>query len=402
MIQVNFFHRFAARVFITCCNAHGLGYIFRWAQEGVFKARIKSYETVQGLLALVALNCIFIFSTAFFRSRFYRVFVSTHILGFAILIPALWFHKPRLHPYLYVVLAFYGLDHFLRLLKTRMYTAIIRPLPDMGATRIEVPHLNGGWRAGQHVRLRILSSSLGLTGWAESHPFTIASISGGREGLVLVVKKSGNWTTKLFDLAKASGSAESGRDVGGTVNVVLEGPYGGPGHAMFHSYSAAVFVVGGSGISFALAAIQDLIDKDLRGQSRVKIIELVWAVQDPAALLPLYQLFNNMIAQAVFTRMRISVFYTRAPIGKFPFAESAFPSSSLSLSPGRPRLAMMLENSISRTVKFGAGTKDEERITGMLVAVCGPVGLAADVANAVSQIEPIRRDQVGGVEVHEE
>jgi hypothetical protein len=125
-------------------------------------------------------------------------------------------------------------------------------------------------------------------------------------------------------------------------------------------------------------------------------------VQDPAALLPLYQLFNNMIAQAVFTRMRISVFYTRAPIGKFPFAESAFPSSSLSLSPGRPRLAMMLENSISRTVKFGAGTKDEERITGMLVAVCGPVGLAADVANAVSQIEPIRRDQVGGVEVHEE
>ncbi|KAJ7815032.1 hypothetical protein B0H14DRAFT_3878485 [Mycena olivaceomarginata] len=363
---VNFFHRFAARVFITCCNAHGLGYIFRWAQEGVFKARIKSYETVQGLLALVALNCIFIFSTAFFRSRFYRVFVSTHILGFAILIPALWFHKPRLHPH-------------------ACTAAIIRPLPDMGATRIEVPYLNGGWRAGQHVRLRILSSSLGLTGWAESHPFTIASISGGREGLVLVVKKSGNWTTKLFDLAKASGSAESGRDVGGTVNVVLEGPYGGPGHAMFHSYSAAVFVVGGSGISFALAAIQDLIDKDLRGQSRVKIIELVWAVQDPAALLPLYQLFNNMIAQAVFTRMRISVFYTRAPIGKFPFAESAFPSSTSA------------ERSSS-----ARGTKDEERITGMLVAVCGPVGLAADVANAVSQIEPIRRDQVGGVEVHEE
>lgn len=55
---------------------------------------------------------------------------------------------------------------------------------------------------------------------------------------------------------------------------------GGPGHAIFASYSAAVFVVGGSGITFALAAVQDLIQKDLRGRSRVKVIELVWVVQD--------------------------------------------------------------------------------------------------------------------------
>ncbi|KAF7369057.1 Iron reductase [Mycena venus] len=398
--SLNFFHRFAARVIILCSNAHGLGYISKWAQEGDFKANIKIPSKMHGLLALVAVNFIFIFSTAFFRSRFYRIFVSTHILGFAILIPALWFHKPQLHAYIYVALAFYGLDHLLRLVKTRMYNAIVRPLPDMGVTRIEVPQLNAGWRAGQHVRLRVLSSALGLTGWTESHPFTIASVAGSPEGLTLMVKKSGDWTNKLFDFAKAGGYTEAG--VGRNVNIVLEGPYGGPGHAMFHSYSAAVFVVGGSGISFALAAIQDLIDKDLRGQSRVKIIELIWAVQDPAALLPLYTVFNNMIEQAVFTRMRISVFYTRAPIGKFPFADTAFPSSSLSLSPGRPRLTTMLENSISRTVKLGAGNKDEERITGMLVGVCGPVGLADSVTEAISQIEPIRRDQVGGVEVHEE
>ncbi|KAF8201138.1 hypothetical protein K438DRAFT_1671354 [Mycena galopus ATCC 62051] len=398
--SLNFFHRFAARVIILGCNAHGLGYIFKWSQAGTFKAEIKVLANTHGLLALVAVNFMFIFSTAFFRSRFYRIFVSTHILGFAILLPALWFHKPQLRPYIYVALGFYGLDHFLRLVKTRMYNAVVRPLPDMGTTRIEVPQLNAGWRAGQHVRLRVLSSALGLTGWAESHPFTIASVSGGPEGLVLMVKKSGDWTNKLFDFAKAGGYTEAG--VGRNVNVVLEGPYGGLGHMMAHSYSAAVFVVGGSGISFAMAVIQDLIDKDLRGQSRVKIIELIWTVPDPAALLPLYPLFNNMIEQGVFTRMRISVFYTRAPIGKFPFADSAFPSSSLSLSPGRPRLASLLENSISRTVKLGAGKKDEERITGMLVGVCGPVELADSVAEAIAQIEPIRRDQVGGVEVHEE
>ncbi|KAJ7088592.1 hypothetical protein C8R44DRAFT_819088 [Mycena epipterygia] len=399
--SLNFFHRFAARVLILGCNAHGLGYIFKWSQAGEFKAKIATPANTHGLLALTAVNFIFIFSTAFFRSKYYRLFLSTHITGFAIVFPALWFHKPQLHAYIYVALGFYALDHLLRIVKTRMYNAIVRPLPDMGVTRIEVPQLNAGWRAGQHVRLRVLSGAMGLTGWAESHPFTIASVSGSTDGLVLMVKKSGDWTTKLFDFAKSGGYTDAG--VGRNVNIVLEGPYGGPGHAMWNSYSSAVFVVGGSGISFAMAAVQDLINKDLQGQSRVKIIELIWSVQDAAALLPLYPLFNAMIEQSVFTRVRISVFYTRAPIGKFPFADSAFPTTNLSLSPGRPRLATMLENSISRTVKLGAaGGKDEERLTGMLVGVCGPTGLANSVAEAIAQIEPLRRDQVGGVEVHEE
>ena len=56
---------------------------------------------------------------------------------------------------------------------------------------------------------------------------------------------------------------------------------GGPGHRLFSSFSAAVLVAGGSGITFALSVIQDLVQKDLKGESRVKVIELVWIVQDP-------------------------------------------------------------------------------------------------------------------------
>lgn len=50
---------------------------------------------------------------------------------------------------------------------------------------------------------------------------------------------------------------------------------------MFNSFSGAMFVAAGSGITFALGAIQDLVQKDLRGESRVKVIELVWIVSDP-------------------------------------------------------------------------------------------------------------------------
>jgi ferric-chelate reductase len=41
-----------------------------------------------------------------------------------------------------------------------------------------------------------------------------------------------------------------------------------------------MFAVGGSGITFALAAIQDLIEKDLNRASRVKVIDLIWVVPD--------------------------------------------------------------------------------------------------------------------------
>jgi len=234
---------------------------------------------------------------------------------------------------------------------------------------------------------------------------------------------------------------------------------GGPQHTVFSSFSAAVFVAGGSGITFALSAIQDLVQKDLQGASRVKIIELIWIVPDPACLAPVLPTLSMLVQQSVFTPLRISVFYTRAPTGKqpaffaeasaSPFAVSALggslsspshpPSCSaaaqsqalrqsisqalsakplnlssthpsiyfppgLTLAPGNPRLLKFLEHAITRTITLGhSNPKDEAlNLTGLIVGVCGPVGMVDEVAAAVSGLDPLRRDQVGGVELHEE
>ena len=125
-------------------------------------------------------------------------------------------------------------------------------------------------------------------------------------------KKAGSWTNNLFDLAKRVQYGENGGQIS-TVRVLVEGPYGksfpsifvsffiqktsfyslssrrlsplcltgGPGHTVFSSFSGAMFIAGGSGITFALGAIQDLVQKDLQGQSRLKVIELVWTISDP-------------------------------------------------------------------------------------------------------------------------
>jgi len=106
----------------------------------------------------------------------------------------------------------------------------------------------------------------------------------------------------------------------------------------------------------------------------------------------------TMIQQSIFTPVRISVHYTRAPLVKLPFRSH----SGLSVNTGRPRIINVLDAAINRAVSLGAGAKDSEPITGLLVVVCGPVGLGDEVANAVGSVEPTRRNQVGGIEMHEE
>jgi hypothetical protein len=315
------------------------------------------------------------------------------------------------------------------MVKTRFTTATIRPIPQLGVTRIEIPGLNKGWRAGQHVRVQVLSSAMGFLGWAQTHPFTIASESGSQEGLVLLCKKTGTWTHKLFAAASMS-QAEWG--VGRNVRVTIEGPYGafcfvgslilrvlnvsiqgGPGFTMFNSFSAAVFVVGGSGITFALSAIQELIQQDSRGESRVRVISLsysvllqcipdsyytglIWIVQDASSLQPLIPQFSAMIHHSTNARLTISVHYTRAVMGELRFSGL---QPGVTLTPGRPRLVAAMEGTIAHAVSTAGGT---EVRSGLLVGVCGPVGLADDVSKAVEVVEQAKRDQIGGIEIHEE
>lgn len=74
----------------------------------------------------------------------------------------------------------------------------------------------------------------------------------------------------------------------------------------------------------------------------------------------------------------------------------------LELSAGRPKLGKVLEDAIARTCSLGSGAKDSQKINGVLVGACGPSGLVDDVSEAVGLVDPSRRDQVGGIEMHEE
>ncbi|KAF8628831.1 hypothetical protein AX17_005892 [Amanita inopinata Kibby_2008] len=449
--RLNYLHRYIGRLVILAANIHSIGYFYQWSLTNTVSLNFAQPSNVWGLVALICFDLLFIFSTSLWRTKAYNVFLTSHTISYILIVPAIYLHQPSTLPYIIALSAPFCFDHLLRILKTRYVTATIRPLPSLSATRIEIPTLNSGWRAGQHVRVRILSASshgLGLFGWMESHPFTIASapvrsknqrLAVGEEGLVLICKKAGGWTGRLFDMAKKGGYIESGMaaggvDIGRSVKVLIEGPYAGPGHAIYASFSAVAMIVGGSGITFALSVIQDLVQKDLHGESRVKFIELVWMVQNPDAMTPLIPLFTALIDTCP-SSLSISVYYTRAfaprsekhsnatKVGRtgssnsrssveqlFPVIPQGLPLSISAGRPGRAGLIRVIESAIARTVSIGnngvggrgGAPEDDRGINGVLVGVCGPPGLGHEVNDVVNSIDSARKNQAGGVEIHEE
>ena len=130
------------------------------------------------MVALICADLLLLLSTDYIRQRFYNaIFIPSHIAAAVVMCVAACEHVPVAIPYVLVAAGVYGLDRVMRLVKSRVVMARLRPLPELGMTRVEVPAINAGWRAGQHVRLRVLSFGMGWRGWTEAHPFTIASVS---------------------------------------------------------------------------------------------------------------------------------------------------------------------------------------------------------------------------------
>ncbi|KAG1742968.1 hypothetical protein EDD22DRAFT_920424 [Suillus occidentalis] len=397
--KLNYIHRYAGALLVIASNVHSLGYIYLWTIDHTFSTNIREPQHIWAFVALVDVDLLYLFSIPFFRRRAYNLFYCLHVVLFILFLPALHSHQPGVWPYVIAAAGIISLDYLIRLMKTRVFNAHIRPIPDLMLTRIEIPQLNAGWRAGQHVRVRVLSSAMGWFGWAESHPFTIATAAKTPEGMVLLCKKTGGWTGRLYEMAKAAGYESDEGAYGRTVQVMIEGPYGGPGHCVFASYSAAMFVVGGSGISFALSAVQDVLQRDSEGASRLKFIEVIWIIRDSASLTPLVPQLAALIQQSVYAPLKISVHYTRAsdnPPGK------DFLPPGLTLTAGRPKIARALDAVMSRAVSYGSNVKASMDITGVVIGVCGPTGLGDDIVQVISQVDAGRRWAVGGIEMHEE
>lgn len=146
------------------------------------------------------------------------------------------------------------------------------------------------WKPGQHAYL-ILPTISKLP--FEAHPFTIASIpelinDQGERDLVFLIRGRGGFTGLLRKHASLNHESR--------VPAFVDGPYGCP--PKLRLYSTCVLIAGGSGVSYTLPLLLDLIRSNLLfslktptyelfrahkvGEtSIVKRIVFVWALRDP-------------------------------------------------------------------------------------------------------------------------
>lgn len=174
----------------------------------------------------------------------------------------------------------WAFDHGLRLIKTRLTVARVSVISSLNSVRVELPSIKSGWNAGQHVRLRILSSEMGILGWTVAYPFTVANVPGmgGETGMVLIVKKAGAWTSGLYYLGSQSDNERgtTGRDV----RIIVEGPYGGLGNMVMSSFTSVLLIGGGSGVTFVLGQAEELVWDIINGRSSVRFVNVIWITQE--------------------------------------------------------------------------------------------------------------------------
>lgn len=106
----------------------------------------------------------------------------------------------------------------------------------------------------------------------EAHPFTITNSTSSR-GITLYAKTAGDWTRALHALASSTEEASQTLlekpAAGKQVKVMIDGPYGGL-RIDLAQVREVLIVAGGSGITFALGAIEEALR--CGGTSKVNLV----------------------------------------------------------------------------------------------------------------------------------
>ncbi|WWC57876.1 uncharacterized protein I303_100411 [Kwoniella dejecticola CBS 10117] len=435
--KLNHLHRFVGRCIFIASTFHAGAYLAKWLHKGgiayISEASQKPF-IMAGIVAWTAFAFIGLTSIPIIRRRMYGLFWISHWIGFVTAVIALSFHKPYTGLFATICLLLYVKDLILRLLlKTRIVPAKIIALPapstdpSSGSTQIILP-LRSGWRAGQHVFIRIPSmQEMGGMAWLENHPFTISSAEGGE--LVLIIKKAGGWTRDLYDFASKGGipqltlqgeikrnenmdkidfsQEDDKRDltqlesveevVGRNCKVLVEGPYGGPCSTIFASYSSIMLIAGGSGISYALGMFEDVIKKAEEGHLRAMTVHLIWTVKSYEHALPLIGHLEDLYMRASDTsfKPRITVYISRS------LRKESIQQGSIQYITERPDLPTVVREGVYRARSDTLSNAGSGKY-GLIVGVCGPRSLINGTNMAVRSIPCKEKKDIGGVTVHSE
>lgn len=230
-----------------------------------------------------------------------------------------------------------------------------------------------------------------------AHPFTICSLpnsankSGETHEMVFYIKPRRGITMRLAALGK--------KNPGTSVKVLIEGPYGGLGCGTLSKFDNTLIVTGGSGASFSLAAIEDILRRlapasetaGAEGSASRKTMHIVfatrlkslaqWYAEEVGSLLFAYASDVHISMSIHITSDNDSSSSAKLPavldidIEKVPSKQEnkALNTQSVTCAypDGRPNIPSIVSSFINGAAGKSVG-----------IAVCGPASMLHDVRNA--------------------
>lgn len=198
---------------------------------------------VTGIVLLLVIVVMRITALTSMRKRKFELFWTTHNVGFIIyyvVLIAHGFHAgvPSTWKYVTVPLVIYGIDCIMRFSRDKGSRLLVSrsALSPKGEdmTCLTLPR-TFNYIAGQYCEIKLPYISK-----FEWHPFTIAS-SPHESKMIFFVKKNGDWTDKLYQLATADKNLAPPY-----IDVLVRGPYGAPAQHV-GQYEHVVLISGGVG-----------------------------------------------------------------------------------------------------------------------------------------------------------
>ncbi|KAI0490296.1 ferric reductase like transmembrane component-domain-containing protein [Xylaria cf. heliscus] len=294
----NFLHRWLGYIILVQGSVHTIGWTIievrlYQPQPSTAIAWIIQPYIIWGVVAMILLLFLFVLSTPWaIRLTGYEFFRKAHYVLAMVYIGACWGHWDKLKCFLLPSLLIWFLDRGVRFLRTALIHHQYLPDGSMGfraapaavthfcdadgdVVRMDFTQPHDAWKIGQHFYLCFAESSI----W-QSHPFTPLNLPQKRDGSVThsyIFRAKKGETKKVADLAlrKLAHSPNA------TTPVVLTGPYGDAITKFLTPGDNVLCVAGGTGITYVLPVLLDLIQKPA---VRDRKIQLIWAIRRKADL----------------------------------------------------------------------------------------------------------------------
>ncbi|KAF7985874.1 hypothetical protein HWV62_43742 [Athelia sp. TMB] len=293
--KLNYLHRMTARVSFVLLWVHAASHI---APAPGISAYLGELFIRAGILAITAFSTLMLVSLRPIRTASYEIFFYAHLVTVLIMLVGAYMHTAmmKLSYYIWPAFLIWALDRVLRIVRlvafNHSYFGFGSGSGTMDATtellsdhfvrvRMRRPaHFH--WSPGQTAYLIMPSVS---TLPFEAHPFTIASIDSPllSEGesekelgasapywkeLVFLIQARGGFTKRLRE------SALEGKPV----KVFVDGPYG-PSPDL-GKYDTSVLVAGGTGVSYTLPVLLDIVQRAREGTTNCTKVVFIWAMRD--------------------------------------------------------------------------------------------------------------------------